>query len=132
MTNLIMLCCACIFGFKYFYALYPPYVNKWKFYYRSNYYQIGLILKMALLTKVLFSGVCIAVLLYGILDVISNYEQNKCHMTYMFEQPEYLVSLVFLVIIKLYKHQQSKFWKCNEAGLQTPTLLAFFYIQGKN
>ncbi|XP_056019251.1 GPI inositol-deacylase-like [Ostrea edulis] len=45
---------------------------------------------MALLTKVLFSGVCIAVILYGIIDVLTNYEQNKCHMTYMFEQPEYL------------------------------------------
>ncbi|XP_022316575.2 GPI inositol-deacylase-like [Crassostrea virginica] len=45
---------------------------------------------MAPLAKVLFSGVSIAVILYGIMDILSNFEQNKCHMTYMFEQPEYL------------------------------------------
>ncbi|XP_061181970.1 GPI inositol-deacylase-like [Saccostrea echinata] len=45
---------------------------------------------MATLTKLLYSAVCIAVILYGIIDVLTNYEQNKCHMTYMFEQPEYL------------------------------------------
>jgi hypothetical protein len=53
---------------------------------------------MALLTKVLFSGVCIAVILYGIIDVLTNYEQNRCHMTYMFEQPEYLVRISFTML----------------------------------
>lgn len=27
----------------------------------------------------------------GILDVLFNYEQNLCQMTYMFEQPDYTV-----------------------------------------
>lgn len=39
-----------------------------------NDYKIELIVKMVLFMKFLFLGVCIVVLLYGILDVLINYE----------------------------------------------------------
>ncbi|KAJ8319164.1 hypothetical protein KUTeg_004255 [Tegillarca granosa] len=36
------------------------------------------------------SVLCIGVIVYGILDVLTNVENNKCYMTYMFQMPEYI------------------------------------------
>ncbi|KAK3089161.1 hypothetical protein FSP39_001388 [Pinctada imbricata] len=45
--------------------------------------------------RTLFSAVCVGIVVYGVLDFMTNYEQNKCYMTYMFEMPEYLRIPVF-------------------------------------
>ena len=41
------------------------------------------------------SGVLI-VLGLGLLDMLKNFEENGCEMTYMFEYPEYIVSFMEL------------------------------------
>lgn len=38
-----------------------------------------------------FAVLCVGVLIYGILDLLTNFEDNKCEMTFMFEMPEYVV-----------------------------------------
>jgi len=38
----------------------------------------------------------------GIYDVLKNYEDNACEMTYMFEMPEYMVRL---------ENQPDRIWK---------------------
>ncbi|OWF52730.1 GPI inositol-deacylase-like [Mizuhopecten yessoensis] len=37
-----------------------------------------------------FAVVCVGILVYGILDIMTNFEENNCDMTYMFEMPEYV------------------------------------------
>ncbi|XP_033736191.1 GPI inositol-deacylase-like [Pecten maximus] len=37
-----------------------------------------------------FAAVCVGILVYGILDMLTNFEENQCEMTYMFEMPEYV------------------------------------------
>jgi len=34
----------------------------------------------------------LAMFCFGVYDVLKNYEDNACEMTYMFEMPEYMVS----------------------------------------
>ncbi|KAL3877296.1 hypothetical protein ACJMK2_035026 [Sinanodonta woodiana] len=38
----------------------------------------------------IFSVAVVAIIVIGILDVLTNFESNSCEMTYMFEQPEYI------------------------------------------
>ncbi|KAH3871259.1 hypothetical protein DPMN_034454, partial [Dreissena polymorpha] len=45
---------------------------------------------MAPLKPVVFSVLVVALFVLGIFDVITNYEENKCEMTWMFEMPQYL------------------------------------------
>ncbi|XP_063444450.1 GPI inositol-deacylase-like [Mytilus trossulus] len=40
--------------------------------------------------KIGYCLVCVGIIVYGIWDYLSNFEKNKCHMTYMFEMPEYI------------------------------------------
>ncbi|XP_052071301.1 GPI inositol-deacylase-like isoform X3 [Mytilus californianus] len=40
--------------------------------------------------KIGYCLVCVGIIVYGIWDYLSNFEQNKCLMTYMFEMPEYI------------------------------------------
>ena len=47
------------------------------------------------LRYVFMSGVLI-VLGLGLLDMLKNFEENGCEMTYMFEYPEYIVSFMEL------------------------------------
>lgn len=46
---------------------------------------------MSSVKAVVFSVAVVALIVLGILNVITNYEENKCEMTWMFEQPQYLV-----------------------------------------
>lgn len=46
---------------------------------------------MAGLKAVLFSVFVVFLVVVGILDIIMNVEENKCEMTWMFEQPQYVV-----------------------------------------
>lgn len=46
--------------------------------------------------KVAFSVTCVGIIVYGIVDYLSNFEQNNCMMTYMFEMPEYIVRVNLL------------------------------------
>jgi len=37
----------------------------------------------------------LAMFCLGVYDVLKNYEDNACEMTYMFEMPEYMASPIF-------------------------------------
>ncbi|XP_060063451.1 GPI inositol-deacylase-like [Ylistrum balloti] len=37
-----------------------------------------------------FAVLCVGILVYGVLDILTNFEENKCEMTFMFEMPEYV------------------------------------------
>ena len=53
--------------------------------------------------SLVFSVVVVFLIVIGVLDVITNYEDNRCEMTYMFERPEYLVNyknLEYLYLLK--------------------------------
>ena len=52
--------------------------------------------KMAARNK-LICAVLLAVLVWGLYDILTNYEQNGCAMTYMYQMPEYLVSKIKLL-----------------------------------
>ena len=45
----------------------------------------------------LICAVLLAVLAWGLYDILTNYEQNGCAMTYMYQMPEYLVSKIKLL-----------------------------------
>lgn len=49
---------------------------------------------MALPMKVLFASIATGLLVWGIYDCITNFEQNGCEMTWMFEYPKYLVGSI--------------------------------------
>jgi hypothetical protein len=49
--------------------------------------------KMAGRKALAFSVIVVFLLVVGILNVILQYEENKCEMTWMFEQPQYLVNI---------------------------------------
>lgn len=53
---------------------------------------------MASIKPVVFSVFVVALVVVGIVDVISNFEENKCEMTWMFEQPQYLVRIPFVAM----------------------------------
>jgi hypothetical protein len=57
--------------------------------------------------KVAFSVTCVGIIVYGIVDYLSNFEQNNCMMTYMFEMPEYIVRVNLLNM----KHNCHKPWQ---------------------
>lgn len=46
-------------------------------------------------SKIVFSFFIVSFLIYGIVDFLTNHEENRCEMTYMYENPEYLVSSNF-------------------------------------
>ena len=46
---------------------------------------------MASLTKLVILSALLTMFCFGIYDVLKNYEDNACEMTYMFEVPEYMV-----------------------------------------
>ena len=48
---------------------------------------------MASIKPVIFSICIVSLIVIGIVVVIRNYEENKCEMTWMFEQPQYLVGV---------------------------------------
>lgn len=48
---------------------------------------------MALPMKVVFAALAAGILVWGVLDCITNFEQNGCEMTWMFEYPKYLVRI---------------------------------------
>ncbi|XP_076459626.1 GPI inositol-deacylase-like [Babylonia areolata] len=45
---------------------------------------------MAVPIKLIFAGLATGILVLGILDCLTNFEQNGCEMTYMFQYPKYL------------------------------------------
>ena len=49
---------------------------------------------MAGTLSLVFSVVVVFLIVIGVLDVITNYGDNRCEMTYMFERPEYLVCIL--------------------------------------
>ena len=51
---------------------------------------------MALRINVVFAGLAAGILVWGILDCITNFEQNGCEMTWMFEYPKYLVRICII------------------------------------
>lgn len=51
-----------------------------------------------------FYGVALGLLLVGLRELLSGFEENKCSMTYMFEYPEYRVSTRYTVGV-LHKHK---------------------------
>ena len=57
---------------------------------------------MASPVRIVLFGLVLLVFGLGVYDVITNYESNGCEMTYMFVQPEYLVSIAqyYLIITK--------------------------------
>ena len=70
---------------------------------------------MALPMKAVFAALATGILVWGILDCITNFEENGCEMTWMFEYPKYLVRLTlshvinyFQIIPKTYKVTKSK------------------------
>ena len=52
---------------------------------------------MALPMKVVFAGLAAGILVWGILDCITNFEQNGCEMTWMFDYPKYLVRICIII-----------------------------------
>jgi len=46
---------------------------------------------MASVTKLVILFALLTMFCLGIYDVLKNYEDNACEMTYMFEVPEYMV-----------------------------------------
>ena len=48
---------------------------------------------MGVPTKFLFSLVGVGLLTAGIIDYFTNFEENGCEMTWMYQWPEYLVSI---------------------------------------
>ena len=49
--------------------------------------------------SLIFSVLVVFLIVIGVLDVITNHEDNRCEMTYMFERPEYLVNREFLTTL---------------------------------
>lgn len=49
------------------------------------------LINMALPMKIVFAAVATGLLVLGIHDCITNFEENGCEMTWMFEYPTYLV-----------------------------------------
>jgi len=41
--------------------------------------------------RIVFRFGLLAVFCFGVYDVLKNYENNACEMTYMFEMPDYMV-----------------------------------------
>ena len=50
-----------------------------------------------------FSLIVVILIVIGVLDVIKDYGDNRCQMTFMFERPEYLVCMLTYLI---YHHQK--------------------------
>ena len=48
---------------------------------------------MASLFRVVFLGFIASFFILGIYKVFTNFEENGCEMTYMYQLPEYLVSM---------------------------------------
>lgn len=46
---------------------------------------------MALPRRTIFASIAAVILVWGVWDVITNFEENGCEMTWMFEYPKYMV-----------------------------------------
>ena len=57
---------------------------------------------MAGTVSLCFSVLVVFLIVIGVLDVITNYEDNRCEMTYMFERPEYLVNRVCIAFFPVF------------------------------
>jgi len=55
---------------------------------------------MASVMKFVLLAALVAMFCLGVYDVLKNYENNACEMTYMFEVPEYMVRRFGLDIAK--------------------------------
>ena len=49
---------------------------------------------MAQPVRFVFLSVIIGIFIFGVYDYTNNFESNNCVMTYMYQRPEYLVSIV--------------------------------------
>jgi len=46
-----------------------------------------------------FYGFALGVLLVGLRELLFSFEENRCSMTYMFEYPEYRVSIIVFITV---------------------------------
>lgn len=59
------------------------------------------------LATVAFYGFALGLLAVGLRDLLTGFEENRCTMTYMFEYPEYQVSVQALTVPKLPSSQST-------------------------